>query len=398
MSTSRIPKYLTITAAFLVIMAAMLLLVGDAFAGPQPTAECGKSEQTNKDGLIVVKTVNCGKETAWNWSIEKSADQSSVTLSEGQILTVNYTVDVDATSLSSNWYVDGTITVFNSTAAAITINSVSDDLAPVSCTLFGSPVSFPMSLGGGILMNCTYDGAVGFEAAANTATVESSIGTATAVAPIDWSKAITVETDECVDVSDSFAGFLGTVCAGTSTSFTFSYSRFIGPFECGYYEVDNTASFITNDTGNTGSDFWKVLVDVPCAGGCTLTPGYWKTHSEYGPAPYDSTWALLPHGADTLFFGSGLSYYEVLWTEPKGGNAFFILAHAYIAAELNVLNDAYIPASVADAWTEAGGLLDFYSGANSIPKRGTDRTTAIYLAGILDAYNNGLTGPGHCTE
>ena len=53
---------------------------------------------------------------------------------------------------------------------------------------------------------------------------------------------------------------------------------------------------------------------VPCDGdkGCTLTPGYWKTHSKYGPAPYDATWAL--YGEDNIFFLSGLSNYEVLWT------------------------------------------------------------------------------------
>jgi len=82
---------------------------------------------------------------------------------------------------------------------------------------------------------------------------------------------------------------------------------------------------------------------VPCGGdGCTLTPGYWKTHSAYGPAPYDPTWALI--GEDTPFFLSGISYYEALWTEPKGGNAYYILAPAYIAARLNVLNGASIPA------------------------------------------------------
>jgi len=397
MSSSKATKYVTMAAAFLVIIAGMLLLVGDAFAGPPPTALCGESGQTNKDGLVVLKTVNCAKETKWEWTIDKSADQSSVTLSEGQVLLVSYTVDVDATPLSSSWYVDGTITVFNTSGAPITIDSVGDDLAPVSCTLFGSPVSFPFDLGGGVLMNCTYGGAIGSEAAANTATVESSVGTVSAIAPIDWSEANTVETDECIDVSDSFAGFLGTVCAGTSTSHTFTYSRWIGPFECGYYEVDNTASFITNDTGSTGSDFWKILVDVPCAGGCTLTPGYWKTHSEYGPAPYDSTWADLG-GADTPFFGTGKTYYEVLWSSSSGGNAYIILAHAYIAAELNVLNGATIPGSVESAWLDAQSLLIAYEGSMDIPKKTADRAWAISLATTLDDYNNGLIGPGHCTE
>ena len=99
---------------------------------------------------------------------------------------------------------------------------------------------------------------------------------------IDWSLAATTETDECAAVSDTYAGALGTVCASdTNKTFTFTYSRDIGPYAvCGDFQVDNIASFISNDTSSTGSSSWTVDISVPCAGGCSLTPGYWKTHSE----------------------------------------------------------------------------------------------------------------------
>jgi hypothetical protein len=138
---------------------------------------------------------------------------------------------------------------------------------------------------------------------------------------------------------------------------------------------------------------------VACGFGCTLTPGYWKTHSGYGPAPYDDTWASI--GEDTPFFLSGQSYYDVLWTAPRG-NAYYILAHAYTAAELNVLNGAYIPTDVSDAWDEATNLFAAYTPhevAEMKGKAGKDlRAQFIYLAEILDDYNNGITGPGHCSE
>jgi hypothetical protein len=137
---------------------------------------------------------------------------------------------------------------------------------------------------------------------------------------------------------------------------------------------------------------------VPCAGGCTLTQGYWKTHSEYGPAPCDDTWAELPDGADTSFFDTGKVYYEILWMEPRGGNAYLILAHQYIAAELNELNDAYVPSEVQDAMDQAESLLIEYQDDLSIPKRGEDRALAIELYELLDDYNNGYIGPGHCSE
>jgi hypothetical protein len=205
------------------------------------------------------------------------------------------------------------------------------------------------------------------------------------------------ETDECVSVTDSLVGVLGNVCAGQTTTFTFNYSNEVGPYDvCGDYTVYNTASFTTNDSGATGSDSWTVDVNVPCVGGCSLTPGYWKTHSAYGPAPYDDTWAQI--GEDTTFFLSGKTYYQALWTAPQG-NAYWILAHAYIAAQLNQLNGADFTAAQA-AFDQATAL--FSNPANTPAYvsglRGSARQTWLDLATVLDNYNNGLIGPGHCTE
>jgi hypothetical protein len=213
--------------------------------------------------------------------------------------------------------------------------------------------------------------------------------------------------DECIDVCDTNpdSGFLGTVCWWERPA-TLNYSILIGPYaECGDYCVSNTASFVTCDTQSTCSSCWTIIVHVPCDCGCTLTPGYWKTHSKYGPAPYDNTWAMVdPNGEDSVFFDTGQSWYEVLWTEPQGGNAYYILAHAYIAAVLNELNGATVPAEVAAAMSEAESLLDEYDGNPQTMDglKGKDakeiRQDFVDTAMTLDDYNNGVTGPGHCTE
>ena len=133
--------------------------------------------------------------------------------------------------------------------------------------------------------------------------------------------------------------------------------------------------------------------------GFTYTWGYWKTHSSYGPAPYDDTWALL--GEDTPFFLSGQSYYQVLWTSVAGGNAYYQLAHQYIAAELNVLDGASMRDDAKDAFDEATSLLGTYTPEAVIGfKKGTPVQKLIfarfnYLAGILDNYNKGLMGTPH---
>jgi len=136
--------------------------------------------------------------------------------------------------------------------------------------------------------------------------------------------------------------------------------------------------------------------------GYTLTWGYWKTHSLHGPAPYDETWALLlPSGADTTFFLSEKSYYDVLWTSVAGGNAYYQLAHQYIAAQLNVLNGAWMRDDVKAAFNTATVLLQTYTPAQVMSfKKGTTAQKAIFaqfnsLASILDAYNNGLMGTPH---
>jgi hypothetical protein len=133
--------------------------------------------------------------------------------------------------------------------------------------------------------------------------------------------------------------------------------------------------------------------------GFTYTWGYWKTHSTYGPAPYDNTWALL--GENTTFFLSGQSYYEVLSTSVAGGNAYYQLAHQYIAAKLNKLDGAWMRADVQAAFNAATGLLNVYTPAEVMGfKKGNPAQKLIFaqfnsLAGILDNYNNGLMGTPH---
>lgn len=155
---------------------------------------------------------------------------------------------------------------------------------------------------------------------------------------------------------------------------------------------------VTITDANGCSSTCYVNIEYEEQEGCTLTVGYWKTHSIYGPAPYDETWALiLPDGEDTEFYYSSQTYYEVLWTPPKGGNAYYILAHQFIAAKLNFLNGAD-PSTVEDAFNGAEILFDNPDNTPSHVKRlhGAERQEWIDLANVLDDYNNGVIGPGHC--
>lgn len=183
----------------------------------------------------------------------------------------------------------------------------------------------------------------------------------------------------------------------TPVTFPFTPGAYVSYDECGEYQICNQADVRISPTGTPDITADVCInVHVPC-GGCTLTPGYWKTHSSYGPAPYDAAWALVtPNGENSPFFLSGQNWYRVLWTTPAGGNAYYILAHAYIAARLNVLNGTSSTTAVNSALDWAYNFFNTHTPASVLSK--SLRNQALAKALILDQYNNGYTGPGHCSE
>jgi uncharacterized repeat protein (TIGR01451 family) len=359
--------------------------------------------------LTISKTAETSLDRTYTWNIDKTANWSSLTLMPGQSIQVTYEVAVNATSSDGNHAVSGEITIENNTTEDATIVSVTDQLSDGTVIPVCQGETFSYNLVRGTDLTCTYGaGLPDGNTRTNTATVTTSglVSGGTATAPVDFASATVTEIDECIDVSDDNVtpALLGNVCANAAPK-TFTYLLDIGPFydpeDCGSDNfVTNTASFMTNDTGATGLDSHTIPITVDCDDGCGLTPGYWKTHSEYGPAPYDDTWALLADGADSPFFSSGQSYYEVLWTEPQG-DAYYILAHAYIAAQLNFLNGANFTDAQAD-FDAATLLFQTYSPAAVSGAKGKNgkalREQFIALATTLDNYNNGLIGPGHCSE
>ena len=139
----------------------------------------------------------------------------------------------------------------------------------------------------------------------------------------------------------------------------------------------------------------KFEIEITTQGGCTRSKGYWKTHSIYGPAPYDSTWSLL--GEDSTFFLSNQTNYEVMWTPPSGGNAYYMLAHQYIAVALNILAGAD-PADVQEAFNDATELFEAYTPEQIGELRGNDplRQEFISTKNALAQFNEGHIGPGNC--
>jgi len=342
---------------------------------------------------------------SYTWAIDKTAHNPALVLAKEESFDEVYDVKVTNTGfVDSNWTVqdgilyqgDGPFTP-TSVTAVIQPGNIP---ATVDCPagLFGSTVTELYCSYGPTNLPTGTPGTV-------TVTVNYLGGSASTTRNYNFTTDLLAneptESQKCVNATDSFFGPLGTVCVADSPK-TFTYTRTIGPYhDCGEFTVENTAS-LDDDLLHPSTDSATVHVSVPCAGGCTLTQGYWKTHSKYGPASKaDPTWNLLPGGAgpDTTFFLSGASWFNVFWTAPAG-NAYYNLAHQYMAARLNILGGATAPAAVTNAIASATALFGTYTPAQigALSSSNALRKQFVALAGTLGSYNEGTIGPGHCSE
>lgn len=400
---------------------------GCAAENPEENVICDSDEEDEVlvevvESLVVEKTVDESFDREWAWDIAKSADDTELDpLEEGQIHIVNYDVDVSATSNDVSHEVTGTITITNPVGNPdATVDSVSDVLdvsgaASVSCEDADADTAAPWTLSPGEVLNCTYEQLnADPDDSTNTATVTTSgdVPGGEAVEPVSFGEEdLDDEIDECVDVNDTNIGFLGTVCANEAPT-TFEYSlEFSTDAEadvvlvCGDNEHMNIADLVTNDTQTTDEDDELVTAFVDCDQGCTLTQGYWKTHSVLGPAPYDSEgWGNLgdfdgnegeeEEGEDWVNWS--IDWYTAFWTPPKGGNVWYKLAHQFQAAYLNAQNGASTPTEVDDALADAENWLMTMNPDDKT--KGKDAKDANSWHSTLASYNEGDIGPGHCDE
>lgn len=384
--------------------------------------------------ITVSKTATTSFTRTFHWTIDKystDVNGGALTLNPGEsYIDYPYTIKVDLAPTpytDSDWAVAGQITIHNPAPMAAKINSVSDEISgPIAVSVdCGVGVTFPYMLAAGGDFVCSYS--------ASLPDATSRTNTATAVRQnrsfdylgVASDKATTTSTsgtaavtfgaptslvDETVTIVDDFGTpadliddkSFGPLSYTDTLPAYFTYNRTFGPYtsaECGDIHVDNTATLTTNDTKTTVSDTWNLTITIPCPTGCTLTQGYWKTHSIFGPVPLskaDPTWDLLGAlGPATVFFNSGQTWYQVFWTAPKGGNVYYILAHQYEAAKLNILSGAASTPAVGAAIAWAETFFATYTPTSNFSK--TVKSDATKYAGILGSYNEGLIGPGHCS-
>jgi len=114
---------------------------------------------------------------------------------------------------------------------------------------------------------------------------------------------------------------------------------------------------------------------------CTYTMGWYKNHTSSWPSG-----SLTP----TTQFDGGQTIIDLLNTPPKGSQ-YIILAHQYLTALLNIQGGSSVPPAVQTALNTAAA---YFAGGSA--GTGDPNVDITGVSTILDDYNNGLTGPGHC--
>jgi hypothetical protein len=130
----------------------------------------------------------------------------------------------------------------------------------------------------------------------------------------------------------------------------------------------------------------------PCdsvdTGGCSYTQGYWGSKPNVvWPSPYDRS---------AMFYLSGKTWQGVMDSPVKSAPGYYQLAQQYIAAVLNVANNASAPQGVTSTISSAAAWLTVTSPAACSTKGscGVQKDWAATLA----QYNEGSYpgGPKHC--
>ncbi len=138
--------------------------------------------------------------------------------------------------------------------------------------------------------------------------------------------------------------------------------------------------------------------------GCTRTIGYWKTHAGFGPqddevTPLLSVWLGDAGGSKSILVADAATAVDVLKmkTYGKPSNGITKLYAQLLGAKLNVASGAS-GSDVASAIADADAFLAGTDWNDWSGLSGADKDMVLDWKDMLDDYNNGDIGPGHCDD
>jgi hypothetical protein len=299
--------------------------------------------------LTVVKTATPTFTRTYGWNIAKAVDKTIVRQVGGSA-TFNYTVTASQNDVTdSAWAVTGTITVSNPNDwQAVDLLSVTDSLSSgESCTVTmdSGPVPAGGTLGGTYSCPTLASGASGINTVTvgwDAAAADTPSGSTTNTATYAFTTPSTT-VNQTINVTDSYAGALGTVTANDSAPFAsraFTYSRTVPVPANTCVNYPNTATIV--QTGATASQGVRVCGAV--TGG--LTMGFWQNKNGQG----------IIGKADQASLGTFLTAYNPFKDQPASGKSWKDYTTAVIkaanasGASMNAMLKAQMLATALDVY------------------------------------------------
>ncbi len=198
-------------------------------------------------------------------------------------------------------------------------------------------------------------------------------------------------------------------CNGGGATVTASVTGGVPPYQYSWSSGETTATVVGMSAGTQTVAVTDGLnctvqtsVAVPTASCgttlCTLTQGYWKTHSPGSVHPKeDTTWGLCNCYTSNLFACGRI--WQWYLDSPARGSAITISAKQFIAAHLNLLKGGLDP-SLSGSWSFNTAVRDCYFYLKSVYSTTCAATPSAELlrcGSLLDDFNNGRTsGVSHC--
>ena len=138
----------------------------------------------------------------------------------------------------------------------------------------------------------------------------------------------------------------------------------------------------------------------PTGDACTRTIGYWKTHAGFGPqadvvTPLLPQWLGTSGGAKSVRVTTAAQAVSLLDKSGDASNGINKLYAQLLGAKLNIANGAN-GSAVLQTITQADAFLATHSAGDWGSLTAAQRQQVLSWAAMLDDYNNGRVGPGHC--
>ena len=374
-------------------------------------------------------TASWRRSVEYAWNIQKSVNPTSLTIPTGQSGSVTYTLTPSRTeiSLTNQYRVAGQICVTNTGAGATEGLKIVDtvqyrvgedsfvDLPGASFTLLPSdpilpghtqchpyeitfaPVPEAEYRNGARITLTNYsdhgDEEYGIEAIADFSLPEM---------PTELE-----EGDAEATVTDSLNCPTGFTCTPSEVGpfsltgsdqiqWTEIIENILAPCS-GFFELSNTATLTEKNTGQQHMASATVTLSTDfCPGiNCTRTIGYWKNHPKK-IKPFLPIW--LGTGVGKSIQVTTVSQAVDILNRTKYGTSTNGISKLYaqlLAADLNIKNGAD-PSAVAAILIEVNNFLVSDDWRDWKRLTADQKQTVLDWKTILDNYNNGLLGPGHC--